>query len=233
MHLFRIASFDEIGRVAIAAEQVFQLLMTDASENAGIGDLVAIEVEDRQNHAVGRWVQEFVGMPARRHRPGLGFAIADDTGNYQVRVVESRSVGMRECIPELAALVNRTGCFRRHVTRYAAGERELREQPLHALFIEGNVRVDLAVSPVEIRVRNQSGSAMTGAGDVDHVEVVLLDHAVQMNVDEIQSRRRSPVTEESRLDVLLCEGLLEQRVVIKIDLAHRQVIGGPPVRIHQ
>src|SRR5258708_22811644 len=34
VHLFRIPSFDEIGRVAIAAEHVFQLLMTDAGENS-------------------------------------------------------------------------------------------------------------------------------------------------------------------------------------------------------
>jgi len=33
------------------------------------------------------------------------------------------------------------------------------------------------------------------------------------------------VAEQPRLDVLLCQGLFEQRVVVEIDLADRQVIG--------
>jgi hypothetical protein len=74
---------------------------------------------------------------------------------------------------------------------------------------------------------------MSGTGDVDHVEVVLLDHPVQVDVDEVQTRRGSPVAEEPRLDVLLGQRLLEQRVVVKIDLADRQVVGGAPVRVHQ
>jgi hypothetical protein len=74
---------------------------------------------------------------------------------------------------------------------------------------------------------------MPGPGDVDHVEVALLDHPVQVNVDEVQARRRSPVAEQPGLDVFLCERLLKQRVVIEIDLADRQLVGGPPIRINQ
>jgi hypothetical protein len=74
---------------------------------------------------------------------------------------------------------------------------------------------------------------MTGAGDVDHVEIVLVDHPIEVNVDEVQAGRRSPVPEEPGLDVLLCERLLEQRVVVEIDLTDRQVVGGAPVPIHQ
>ncbi len=106
VHLFRLIPLDEIRRVAIAAEQVIQLLMADAGENAGIGNLVAVEVEDRQNHPVGRRVQELVGMPARCQRSGLRFAVADDTGHDQIGVVEGRSVGMREGVAEFAAFVN-------------------------------------------------------------------------------------------------------------------------------
>ena len=119
------------------------------------------------------------------------------------------------------------------MARDTAREGELGEQALHALFIGRNVRIDLAVGPLEVGVRDQTGTAMTGAGDVDHVEVVLLDHPIQVNVDEVQAWRRSPVAEKPRLDVILCEGLLEQRVVVEINLADREVVGGPPVRIYQ
>src|SRR6516162_1221474 len=40
------------------------------------------------------------------------------------------------------------------------------------------------------------------------------------------------MTEEPRLDVLLRERLLKQRVVVEIDLTDRKVVGRPPVRIH-
>src|SRR6201982_937293 len=99
------------------------------------------------------------------------------------------------------------------MARDTAREGELSEQTLHALFVGGNVRIDLTVGPLEVVVRDKTGTAMPGAGDVDHVEVVLLDHPVQVNVDEVQAGRRSPVAEKPRLDVILCERLLKQRVV--------------------
>jgi hypothetical protein len=34
-------------------------------------------------------------MPARGERTGFGFAVADDTGDDQIRIVERRAVRMR------------------------------------------------------------------------------------------------------------------------------------------
>ena len=85
VHLFGVVAFDEIRRVAVAAEQLVQLLVADAREDVGIGDLVAVEVQDRQHRAVRRRVQELVRMPARRQRSGFRLAVADDAGDDQVR----------------------------------------------------------------------------------------------------------------------------------------------------
>src|SRR5215469_14823308 len=114
----------------------------------------------------------------------------------------------------------------------AAREGELSEQALHTLFIKRNIWIDLAIGPLEVSVRDQTGTAVPGAGDVNHVEVVLLYHPVQVNVEEVQAGCRSPVAEEPWFDVFFCEGLLEQWVVIEIDLADRQVVGSPPVAVH-
>src|SRR5262245_12003760 len=224
VHLFRLMPLDEIRRVAVAAEEMLSVFMTDPGENAGIGDLVAVEVKDRQNRPVRRRVEEFVGMPARRQRSRFRFAVADDAGNDQIRVVERCSVSMRDGIAEFAALVYRTGRLRRYMARDAAGERELGEQALHPLFVARAVRINLAVGSLGIGIRDQAGPAMPRAGNVDHVEVVLLDHPVQVNVDEIETGCGSPMTQEPRLDVILCEWLLEQRVVVEIDLADRTVV---------
>jgi hypothetical protein len=77
------------------------------------------------------------------------------------------------------------------------------------------------------------------------IEIMLLDAEAQplpgtvtedlkvLHRHEVESRRGSPVTEEPRLHVLLGQGFLEEGVVVEIDLADRQVVGGPPVGIHK
>src|SRR5262245_34726867 len=108
-------------------------------------------------------------MPARRQRSSFRFAVADDAGNDQIGVVEGRSVGVRDGIAELAALVYRPGLLRRYVARDAAGERKLGEQAFQPQLVARDVRINLTVGSLEIGVRNQAGPAMPRAGDVDHV----------------------------------------------------------------
>ena len=88
VHLLRFVPLNEIGRVAITAEEMVQLLVADPGQDAGIGDLVAVQVKDRQNRPVGGWVQKLIRVPTRRQRSGLGLAVADDTGDDQIGVVE-------------------------------------------------------------------------------------------------------------------------------------------------
>ena len=88
----------------------------------GVGDLVAVEMQDRQHRAVGRRVEELVRVPARRQRAGLRLAVADDAGDDQIGIVERRAVGVRQRIAQLAALVDRAGRLRRDVARDAARE---------------------------------------------------------------------------------------------------------------
>src|SRR6267378_4035325 len=52
--------------VAISAEEVIQFLVADPSQDTRIGNLVSVQVKDRQNHTVGCRVQKLIGMPARR-----------------------------------------------------------------------------------------------------------------------------------------------------------------------
>ena len=118
-------SLDEIWRVAVAAEKVVQFLMADAGQHRRIGDLVAIEMQDRQHDPVGYRIQEFVGVPARRQRTRLRLAIADDAGDDQIRIVVGGPIGVREGVAEFAALVNGAGGLRRHMARNPAGEGEL------------------------------------------------------------------------------------------------------------
>ncbi len=214
MHRLRITAFHKVWLVSVAAEQMIELLVTDTREHAGVRDLVAVQVQDGQHHTISQRIQELVGVPARGERASLRFAIANDAGHDQVRVVERSAECMGQRISQLATFMDRPGSFWRHVTGNAARERELLEQPLHALLVPSDVRIDLAISAIEPRIGHQAGAAMTRTSDIEHAQIALLDDAIEMRVDEVQARRRTPVAQQSRLDVLAQQRLGEQRIVI-------------------
>ena len=63
MHQARVVALDEAWRIAIAAQQVVEFRAGDARQDGRVGDLVAIQVQDRQHRAIARRVEEFVRMP--------------------------------------------------------------------------------------------------------------------------------------------------------------------------
>lgn len=73
---------------------------------------------------------------------------------------------------------------------------------------------------------------MTGAGDVDGVEVVLFDQSVHVDPDERLTWIRAPVAQEAALDVLHGKGLAQDGVGTQIDHAGRDVVAGAPVAVN-
>ena len=49
--------------------------------------------------------------------------------------------------------------------------------------------------------RNQGRAAVSGAGDINHVEIVFIDDPVQVDVNKILTGRGSPVPQQQRLDI--------------------------------
>ena len=76
-----------------------------------------------------------------------------------------------------------------------------------------------------------AGPPWPGPDHVHRVEVAGRDDPVQVRVDEVQAGGGAPVAEQPRLDVLGPQRLAQQRVVEQVDLADRQVVGGPPVGV--
>jgi hypothetical protein len=73
---------------------------------------------------------------------------------------------------------------------------------------------------------------MTRTGDIDHVQVVFFDHAVEVDIDKVQARSRPPVSQQSRFDVFQREGFFEEGIIEEIDLSDGQIICGPPIGVH-
>ena len=73
---------------------------------------------------------------------------------------------------------------------------------------------------------------MTRTAYIDHIQVVLLDDPIEMNVNKVEAGGGSPVTEQSGFYVFKRERLLQERVVIEIDLTDRQIVSGPPICVY-
>ena len=115
-------AFDEMRRPAVAFEKFLKFGLGNAGEDRGIGDFVAVEMQDRQDGAVGGGVEEFVGVPGGGERAGFGFAVADDAGDDQIGIVEYGAEGVADGISEFAAFVDRAGTFGGDVAGNSAGE---------------------------------------------------------------------------------------------------------------
>ena len=229
----RIGHGDEMGDVPVAAQQLFQLGLGHTGQNRGVGDLVAVQVQDGQHGAVGRRVQEVVRMPAGGQRPGLGFAVTDDDGGDQVRVVEDGPIRVCQRVAELAAFADRTGGLRGGVAWNAAGVGELPEQLGQAGFVVADVAVNLRIGALQPGVGDHRGAAMAGTGDEQHLLAVPADGPVQVGIDKIQSGCGPPVTKEPGLCVFRAEGFAQQRIGPEVDLPHRDsssppATSGPP-----
>src|SRR5215203_383159 len=99
--------------------------------HGGARDIVAVEVQDRQDRTVASRVEEADGLPGALKRGRLGLAIADHGGDYEVGVIEDGTEGVGEDVAELSTLVDGTGGRHADVARHPAGRRELPEEPPH------------------------------------------------------------------------------------------------------
>src|SRR5436190_23472905 len=143
MHRRGIVAFHKVRLVTVPDEEALQLLARQARQYGRVGDLVSVVVEDGEDGAVARRVEELVRMPARRERTALRLAVADDARSDEIAVVEHRAVRVRDRVSELASFVNRSGRLRRDVARNAARKRELLEELLQPVRIRRDVRVEL------------------------------------------------------------------------------------------
>jgi len=232
VHLLGVVAFDELRRPAAATEELVQLLGLYAGQNRRVANLVAIQVQDRQHCPVGDRVEELVGVPGGRQGARFGLSVADDAGDDETGIVERRAEGMTERVPEFATFVDRPRRRRGDVAGDPAGKRELGEQPCQPGLVLADVGIDLAVGALQVGVGDQCRTAVTGTGHVEHVEVALFDHPVQVHVDEVLARRRAPVSNHERLHVRQFQWLLQERIFVEIELADGEIVGGTPIGIH-
>ena len=178
MHFHRLFAFYEVRLPAITMEEVGQFLLGQTAEDGRVSDLVSVQVKDRKNGTVAYRVDELVALPGSSQRAGLSLAVADYAGSDQFRVIKDSAACVSDGVTKLATFVDGTRSLRSTVARYAAREGELLEQFLHTFLVTGDIRIDLAVRSVNIIICNKEVSAVSRAGQKDHVQIITLDGTV-------------------------------------------------------
>ena len=232
VHRHRVIALDEVGLPRAALEEVLDFLMGHAAEHGGVGDLVAVQVQDWQHSAVANGVQELVRLPGSRQGACLSLAIANGDRANQVGVIKDSTESMGDGIAQLAALVDGARRFGCHMGGNATGEGELLEQLAHAFLIAADIWIDLAIGAVQVGVGNEEVAAVAGAGNQNQILVVLFNNTVQVNIDEVLAGNGAPVTDDLALDVLALQRAAQQRVIQQIQLTGCQIVAGAPVGIH-
>ncbi len=75
------------------------------------------------------------------------------------------------------------------------------------------------------------GTAVPRTGDKDRVDVVPANQAIHVRQDQVQPRRRTPMSKRARLEVFQAQRFAQQRIVEQMDLTHAKVGRRPPVGI--
>ena len=138
---------------------------------------------------------------------------------------------MSDGVTQLAALIDGTRSLGCNVGGNTAGERELLEQFLHALFVAADVGIDLRISAIQIGVCDEEVSAVARAGNEDHILIKFLDDAVQVDIDEVLSGNGSPVADDLLFHIVTGQRTAEQRIVQQVELAGCQIVRRTPIGV--
>lgn len=72
-------------------------------------------------------------------------------------------------------------------------------------------------SLVSNKFKNWVEVFLTRTNNIQRVQAGLADDSVQMSIHHHKTRTRSPVTKKTRLDILVCESLLAENIVLQED----------------
>ena len=98
-----IITADFTGGISEAPEVRSELVRRETREHRRTGQLVAIQVQDRQDGAIGRRVEHVDGLPRCAQRSGFGLAVADQARDEELGIVQRDAEGVGEGIAELSA----------------------------------------------------------------------------------------------------------------------------------
>src|SRR6266566_5455109 len=144
-------------------------------------------MQNGQDGPITHRVQEVDALPGAFKWSRLGFPISNHSRDDHIGIVESGAKGVGQDIAQLASFVN--GARRGHAD--VAGDpsrgRELAKQATYPLFVLGDFRIDLRVGPFQVYIGEDRRSTVSWPCQVDHIDILILDESIQMDVNEAET----------------------------------------------
>ena len=105
----RVVALDDMWSPTVAPEEIWSSSSgANSRQHRRIGDLVSVQMENRQHRAVTNRIQELVRVPGCGERPGFRFAVAHHHADDQIGIIECRTKRMRDAVAQFAAFVDRS-----------------------------------------------------------------------------------------------------------------------------
>src|SRR6266404_2011550 len=199
MHGQRMVAFNKVRLVPIAFEKVRKLVFRYPGQHGGTGNLVAVQMKNRQDRTITQWVQEFVRVPTGGKWARLSLAITYNTTHQQIRIIKCGPVSVQQRIAQFTTFIDGPGSIGRGMAGNASGPGKLLEQPLHACRILRDGGIKLSICTFKICVGDDARSAVSGASNVNGIKIIFPDHAIHVRVDEVQPRRGAEMPEQAWL----------------------------------
>ena len=213
-------------------------LVVHGAVDGTLRDLEAINVDDGEDSARLCRVNVLVAMPGGGGRASLGFTIADDTSDDEIRFVHDCTERHAQRVAELTTLMDgsrglsvnvatdaadqemfwlKEAKKNRSVPGEAAWDAECSNQVLKAGLVAGVLGPEGAKGALEPEAGEDSGSAVSWADDVEHLLVGLADETVEVRVDEGETWAGTPVTEQTVLDIIGNDVAFDKGIVLQED----------------
>ena len=92
--------------ITVAAKERHQFVITHSAENSRCRNLITVEVKNWQHYTIFARVKQLIEMPSASCRPGLGFAVTNQTGYCQIRIIHRCTITSAERVTKFTALEN-------------------------------------------------------------------------------------------------------------------------------
>ena len=155
---------------ALAAQVGLDVLVGGAAEHRRPGDLVAVEVQDRQHRAVAAGVEEgWAASTSRESGPVSASPSPTTQATKRSGWSKAAPAACASAYPSSPPSWMLPGVCTLTWLGMPPGEENWRNSVRHALGVGADVRVDLGVGALEVGGGDQCGAAVPGTGDVEPV----------------------------------------------------------------
>jgi hypothetical protein len=227
-----ILASHEMSPVTESIEMSDDGAVVHATQNRGCRNPVTVEMQDGKDRSVTFRVEIVERLPRTTGRTGLGLAVPHDGHDEKIRAIERGADGVKETVTEFPSLVDGSRNMRAHVTGHASGRREFTAEPAESRNVAIHLRADIVVTALEPDVGQNGRPPVARSGNEQCPSPLCPGDSKELNVEEVESGTRPPVSEKPRFDVFRTKRLPEQNVVEKKDLTCGKIVcGTPPERL--